>query len=183
MRNLVLISLLAMLSCTSETHLSYTVDYRYLQAIPDYSDGQVYFNSENDTVILKLTTTDSRFISSNIMAPNGSNYSYEELNYTYNSISSTPMNMVFSVSSFPTNDFKRPALTTIEFYSIQNFGLTLHCSETDTVVPYPNLVYYKTWQHQGKTYNEVYADTSLFYYSMDGEIIRFKSLGKWFDQP
>ena len=183
MRFFFLLSLLALISCTSETTLQYGVDYRYLQSIPHYTEGRMYVSSTNDTVILKLGNTQDRFIYSNIMAPNGRVYTYQELTYNYIDVANSSLQMTFDISSLPSADFSAPALTQIEFITPINYGYSLRCTDDDTNAFNSNVIYFKKWQHHGKTYNEVYADTSVFYYSMEGELIRFKALGRWYDQP
>jgi hypothetical protein len=165
------ILLLLAFACTSDVILFYRIDERYFNLIPQYQNGRAYFSDNGDTITFTLVSYDDLWVVLGVNPLNGKEISVQDRRYYYQQQNGT-LDFRFTLTTYPNFATNSAAVTLLEGGTPGGL-IRLECLATDTLF-FPPMQYAKELMLNNRIYDEVYFDPDRYYYSANGEIIRFK---------
>lgn len=165
-------ALLFIASCTSSHNVQFRLDERFFNAIPQYQYGKKYISSNLDTLTLTLTSSESTWPIAGYDPSEDRYYLLEKKIFHYSEKNNPGLTFYFELLTYPDLELYKPAGTELTCV-LPNGVFRLAFLSTDTVAEAPS-IYIGNYTVQGKTYEYVYSNPALYYYSAAGELLAFK---------
>jgi hypothetical protein len=177
----ILLALLVTLGCSRSYNVYFSIDERYLHAIPQYQAGRSFINANFDTLTFTLTSTESSWPIVGYDPSEERYYCVEQKKFNYIEKNNPDLSFYFELRTYPDLERNKVAGTELVCVSLSKSPFRFAFLPTDTLVEAPS-VFVGNYVVQGKLYERVYSDLSSYYYTTDGEILRFKlTNGEWYD--
>lgn len=170
---IVLLTLLIITGCTTTHNVQFRIDERYYNAIPQYQFGKSYIGSNFDTLTFTLHSTENRWPVAAYDPSEDRHYSIQQKTFHYSEKNNPDLTFYINLITIPDLEKNIPAGTELECVLPSKNVLRLAFLAADSLAEAPTQ-YIGNYMVQGQLYAHVYGNPSLFYYSADGELLKFK---------